>query len=72
MATATSAVSPSSGKERLGAGTEATGSKAGGRPLSSWVELVPGLELVLELELVPQPLETRLTTVSQRITQMLV
>ena len=72
VATATSAVSPSSGKERLGAGTEATGSKAGGRPLSSWVELVPGLELVLELELVPQPLETRLTTVSQRITQMLV
>ena len=44
----------------------------GGRPLSRWAELVPVLELVLELELVPQPLETRLTTVSQRITQMLV
>ena len=70
VATATSAVSPSSGKERLGAGTEATGSKAGGRPLSRWVELVPELELLLELE--PQPLGIRLTTVSQRITQMLV
>ena len=70
MATATSAVSPSSGKARLGAGTEATGSTVGGVPLSRWAELVPVLELLLEL--VPQPLETRLTTVSQRITQMLV
>ena len=69
VATATSAVSPSSGEARLGAGTEATGSTVGGRPLSRWVELVPELELLLELE--PQPLETRLTTVSQRITQML-
>ena len=69
MVTACSAVSPSSGKVRLGAGTEATGSKAGGRPLSRWVELVPVLELLLELE--PQPLGTRLTTVSQRIHQML-
>ena len=72
VATATSAVSPSSGEARLGAGTEATGSTVGGRPLSRWAELVPVLESVLELELVPQPLETRLTTVSQRITQMLV
>ena len=67
-----SAISPFSSEARLGAGTEATGCKAGGRPLSRWAELVPVLELVLELELVPQPLETRLTTVSQRIAQMLV
>ena len=67
-----SVATPFSSKARLGAGAEATGSKAGGVPLSRWVELVPGLELEPELELVPQPLETRLTTVSQRITQMLV
>ena len=65
-----SAISPFSSEARLGAGTEATGCKAGGRPLSRWAELVLVLELLLEL--VPQPLETRLTTVSQRITQMLV
>ena len=64
-----SAISPFSSEARLGAGTEATGCKAGGRPLSRWVELVPELELLLEL--VPQPVGIRLTTVSQRIHQML-
>ena len=64
-----SVATPFSSKARLGAGAEATGSKAGGVPLSRWVELVPELELLLEL--VPQPVGIRLTTVSQRIHQML-